>query len=50
MVDAIDPNWQGGLPYTLIVEPGGNVIYRSQGPIDILKVRKLIFSDKYIGD
>jgi hypothetical protein len=50
LIEAIDPMWQGALPYTLIVEPGGNVIYRMQGSIDMIPVRKLIVKDKYIGD
>jgi len=50
LIEAIDPQWQGAIPYTLIVEPGGNVIYRMQGSIDMIPVRKLIVTNKYIGD
>ena len=50
LVDAIDPAWQGALPYSLLVEPGGKIIYRVQGTLDILEVRKLIMSSKFIGD
>jgi thiol-disulfide isomerase/thioredoxin len=50
LIEAVDPQWQGALPYTLIVEPGGKVIYRMQGSIDMIPVRKLIVRDKFIGD
>jgi thiol-disulfide isomerase/thioredoxin len=49
MIEAVDPKWQGGLPYTLIIEPGGNIIYRKQDTIDPLQMKKLIVGNKYIG-
>lgn len=49
LIEAVDPAWQGALPYSLLVEPGGNIIYRVQGTINILKVRKLIVGNKFIG-
>ncbi len=33
LIDAIDPNWQGALPYMLPVEPGGKIVYARQGLI-----------------
>lgn len=49
LIDAIDPNWQGALPYTLLVEPGGKIVFSKQGPVDIEELRKIIFNDSYIG-
>ena len=49
MIEAIDPEWQGGLPYTMVIEPGGKIIYRKQDTIDPLQMKKLIVDDKYIG-
>jgi hypothetical protein len=49
MIEAIDPQWQGGLPFTLVIEPGGNIIYRKQDIIDPAQMKKLIVDDKYIG-
>jgi peroxiredoxin len=46
-VDAVDKNWQGAIPYTVIIKPGGEVIYRHTGPIDPLEVRKAIIG--YLG-
>lgn len=41
-IEAFDPDWSGALPFTLLVEPGGNVLYRREGPIDALRVKRLI--------
>lgn len=49
LIDAIDPQWQGALPYTLLVEPGGKIVYSKQGAIDREELRKIIFNDGYIG-
>lgn len=48
LVEAVDPQWTGALPYTLLVEQGGKVIYRSQGPINVVEMRKLIINNRYI--
>ena len=40
---------QGTLPYTLLVEPGGKVVYAKQGAIDPAEVKKAIVDDKVIG-
>ena len=42
LADALDPKWQGGLPYTILVAPGGKVIYRSDGAFDMRELRRLI--------
>ena len=31
---ALDPAWPGPLPYTVLIAPGGKIIYRRNGPID----------------
>ena len=31
MIEAIDPGWKGQMPYTLIVDEKGDVIYREMG-------------------
>lgn len=49
LIEAIDPNWQGALPYTILVEPGGKIVYAQQGPIDPRKMKKVIVENKYIG-
>jgi thiol-disulfide isomerase/thioredoxin len=49
MIEAVDPEWQGALPYTLVVEPGGKIIYKKQDMINPANMKKLIVEDKYIG-
>jgi thiol-disulfide isomerase/thioredoxin len=48
LVEAVDPQWNGALPYTILVEQGGNIIYRLQGPVDMVEMRKLIVNNRYI--
>lgn len=48
-IEAIDPKWQGALPYTMIVEPGGNIVYARQNIIDPAKIKKLIVDNPTIG-
>ena len=42
LIEAVDPKWQGALPHTIVVAPGGEVVYRSEGAFDTLKLRKAI--------
>ena len=49
LIEAIDPDWQGALPYTVLVEPGGKRIYSQQGTIDPFEVRKLIVEHELMG-
>ena len=41
-VNALDPEWPGPVPYTMLVAPGGKVVYRHTGEIDPLEVKKAI--------
>jgi len=49
LIEAVDPKWQGALPYTLIVEPGGKIVYGKQYIIDPAKIKKLIVEHPLIG-
>ena len=49
MIEAVDPEWQGALPYTLLIEPGGKIVYKKQDTIDPAEMKKLIVGNKYIG-
>jgi len=49
MIDAIDPKWAGALPYTLLVDPDGKVVYAHEGTIDFEELRKIIYNDPMIG-
>jgi thiol-disulfide isomerase/thioredoxin len=34
LIEALDPEWPGPIPHTLVVAPGGEVIFRHNGEID----------------
>jgi peroxiredoxin len=39
---ALDPEWPGGFPYTILVAPGGKIIERQMGEMDDMKLKKAI--------
>ena len=41
-MDAIDKKWQGPIPHTLVILPGGKVLYRHTGEIDPKKLKKVL--------
>lgn len=41
-IEAIDPEWNGALPHTLIVDHHGEVIYRHTGILDFIEVRRAL--------
>jgi thiol-disulfide isomerase/thioredoxin len=49
MIEAIDPKWQGALPYTILIEPGGKIVYAKEGAFDMEVLKKVIFDDPMIG-
>jgi len=50
---AFDPKWNAAVPYTLLIRPDGEVVYKSTGSIDGLRLKRLIIAnladDDYIG-
>ena len=42
LADSLDKEWQGPVPHTLLIAPGGKVIYRHTGEIDVLELRAAI--------
>jgi thiol-disulfide isomerase/thioredoxin len=49
LIEAIDPAWKGELPYTILAEPGGKIVYHNDGIIDEAELKKAIVDNKYIG-
>jgi peroxiredoxin len=47
LAEVLDKDWPGPVPYTMIVAPGGKVIYRKSGAIDPLEVKRAIVG--YLG-
>jgi len=46
-MEAVDREVLGGIPYTILIHPGGKVIYRKVGIIEPLEVKKAIVG--YVG-
>jgi len=42
LMEAFDPKWNAALPYSMLIAPGGEVLYQVQGPIDPLKLKRVI--------
>jgi hypothetical protein len=42
LADALDAEWPGGLPYTILVAPGGKILQRQMGRVDSMKLKKVI--------
>ena len=53
LVQALDKDWNGGVPYSVVIAPGGKILYRGTGRLDIIKTRRLILGsfpdDNYVG-
>ena len=47
LIEAIDPEWAGALPYTVFVKPGGEIFYRQMGEIDPMELKREIV--EYVG-
>ncbi|HTB23931.1 MAG TPA: redoxin family protein [Puia sp.] len=48
-IHAADPSWHGELPYTVLVEPGGKILYSKQGLIDPPELKTTIVNNPRIG-
>lgn len=40
LAQALDPSWGGALPLTLLIEPGGKIVWRSNDEIEALVLRR----------
>lgn len=53
MQAAFDAKWEAGVPFTVLLAPGGKVLYQKQGEVDILELRRVILANlpdpDYIG-
>jgi len=48
LIEAFEPGWDGALPFTILIDPTGEVLYKSQGPFDALEVKRRIV--KYLNE
>ena len=42
LFDAVDSEWQGAIPYTVLISPDGEILHRVSGQFDPLKLRRVI--------
>jgi len=42
LMEALDPDWTGALPHTLVVGADGKILYRHTGEVDFLNLRRII--------
>ena len=47
LANSLDKEWQGPVPYTLLVAPGGKILYRHNGAVDLLELKRAIVG--YLG-
>ncbi len=45
MQAAFDAKWESGVPFTMLIAPGGKVLYQKQGELDILALRRVILAN-----
>ncbi|MBX2817903.1 MAG: redoxin domain-containing protein [Saprospiraceae bacterium] len=49
LVNAVNPNWNGALPYTILVSPEGEILESWEGSIDPLEVKRAIVNQPQLG-
>lgn len=49
LIDNFDAKWSGEIPYTVIVEPGGKIVWRKSGGLNFLEFRRAIVEHPLIG-
>jgi peroxiredoxin len=47
LIDALDKDWQGPVPHTVLIAPGGRIIYRHTGAVDPAELKRAIV--EYLG-
>lgn len=45
LVAALDPEWPGPLPHTILVAPGGRIIWRHNGALDVSALTRKIYEE-----
>jgi len=53
IIRALDPDWDGSVPYSMVIGPDGKVLFKASGRLDLLKARRTILAsfpdDDYVG-
>jgi thiol-disulfide isomerase/thioredoxin len=50
LLAAFDADWNAAVPYTMLIGPDGQVVYKHQGPIDAMAVKRVIIANLPDGD
>jgi len=45
LLAAFDAEWNAAVPYTMLIKPGGEVVYKHQGSVDPLELRRFIVAN-----
>jgi hypothetical protein len=45
MQAAFDAKWESALPYTILIASDGKVLYRREGEVDLLQLRRTILAN-----
>ena len=45
LLAAFNPDWNAAVPYSMLIRPGGEVVYEHQGTIDPLQMRRQIIAN-----
>ena len=50
---AFEAKWDAGVPFTMVIAPGGKVLFQAQGDVDIFALRRVILAnlenETYVG-
>ena len=49
LINRVNPDWDGSIPLSILVEPGGKIVGYWNGAIDPYTVKKAIVDNKYMG-
>ncbi len=49
LIEAVDPEWNGALPYTMLVDPEGKKVWSYQGEVDFLTLKRAIIDHPMMG-
>lgn len=45
MQAAFDAKWESGVPYTVVLAPDGKLLYKKEGEVDILELRRIVLAN-----
>ncbi|MFT7120106.1 MAG: peroxiredoxin [Neolewinella sp.] len=49
LIEAVDPDWNGAIPYTILIAPGGEVVWSHQAEVDFMELKRVIVEHEMIG-